>query len=85
MVIHTVHTYFITVGIIWNIHASKCQIQEASGCVASGCSHRRNALCPHIQAFLSHPCVSVLLCVHSFVVTCLWQQAEHSREMVDPE
>lgn len=43
------------------------------------------ALSPHFQAFLSHPCVSAVLCVHTIVVTSLWQEAEHSREMADPE
>lgn len=43
------------------------------------------ALSPHFQAFLSHPCVSAVLCVHTIAVTSLWQEAEHSREMADPE
>lgn len=43
------------------------------------------ALSSHFQAFLSHPCVSAVLCVHTIGVTSLWQEAEHSREMADPE
>lgn len=40
---------------------------------------------PRFQAFLSHLGDSVLVCVHTIVVTFIWQEAEHSREMADPE
>lgn len=50
-----------------------------------GETHVHGGMSPHFQAFLSHPCVSAVLCVHAIVVTSLWQEAEHSREMADPE
>lgn len=50
-----------------------------------GDTHLEVALSPQFQTFLSHPCVSALLCVHTIVVTSIWQEAEHSREKADPE
>lgn len=93
MVQHAARTnlYFITVRGVLNIHASSRRKERAKllqEWKQIGHTWRRASTVtpsPRFQAFLSHLADSVLVCVHTIGVTLIWQEAEHSREMADPE
>lgn len=83
--------YFIAVCDMLDIHASSRRkeraklLQERKQTSHTWRPASTVTPAPQFQAFLSHLGDSALVCVHTIVVTFIWQEAEHSKEMADPE